>query len=104
MHIKIRRFTFFTLSTLAVACTVIGCSNEMDPMEKQPASPAPKAQQVTTSQITKQVAKQATEKKNVRLTDKTGTPFDKMSDSQIAQMKRSDCRLREETIPHDYKK
>ncbi|MGB5685291.1 MAG: hypothetical protein WBM35_05740 [Candidatus Electrothrix sp.] len=104
MHIKILRLTIFVLSILAVALIVIGCSNEIDPMKKQPASPAPTAQQVTASQVVTQVATRTTEKKKVRLTDKTGTPFDKMSDSQIAQMKRRDCRFREEIIPHDYKK
>jgi PBP1b-binding outer membrane lipoprotein LpoB len=94
MHIKILKFILFVLSILAVECAVTGCSNEMDSVEKQPAQPERK--QVTVSQVT--------EKKNVRLTDKTGTPLDTMSDSQIAQMKRSGCRLIEEVIPHDYKK
>ena len=94
MCIKIRRFTFFVLSILVVACAVTGCSNEIDPMKKQPAQPKHK-------QI---IAPQVTEKKDIKRTNKTGTPFEKMSASQISQMKRSDCRLREETIPHDYKK
>ncbi|CAK8720110.1 hypothetical protein KKHLCK_09295 [Candidatus Electrothrix laxa] len=109
MRIKILRFTFFVLSILAVDFAVTGCSNEMDPMKKQSDKPVPKpTQQITVPQVTKQVTEQTTEqtteKKDIRLTDKTGTPFEKMSASQIAQIKRSDCRFKKEVIPHDYKK
>ncbi|MCI5136983.1 MAG: hypothetical protein D3922_00895 [Candidatus Electrothrix sp. AR1] len=93
MRIKILRSTFFALSILAFEFAVIGCSNEVDQIEKQPTQSEHK--QITVSQVT--------EKQNIKLTDKTGTPLDKMSDSQLAQMKRQDCRLRKEEIPHNYK-
>jgi len=94
MHIKILRFTFFVLSILMVDLAITGCSNEIDPTGKQPTQSEHK--QITVSQVT--------EKQNIKLTDKTGTPLDKMSDPQLAQMKRHDCRLRKEEISHDYKK
>ncbi|WLE95610.1 MAG: hypothetical protein QTN59_13080 [Candidatus Electrothrix communis] len=67
--------------------------DEIDPIKKEPAQSEHK--QVTASQVT--------EKKNIKLTDETGTSFEKMSASQIAQIKRYDCRLRREAIPHYYK-
>ena len=94
MRIKTIRCTFFVLTILVVEFAVMGYSNEIDPTEKEPAQSEHK--QITVSQVT--------EKKNIKLTDETGTPLEKMSDSQIAQIKRYDSRLVREIIPHDYKK
>jgi len=69
-------------------------NNKIDPIKKQSAHSEHK--QIPVSQVTK--------KEHIVLTDKTGTPYDKMSDSQLAQIKRYDCRLRKEELPHDYKK
>jgi hypothetical protein len=80
-----------------VESAVTGYSNEIDPAGKEPAQS--EHMEITASQV------QVTEKKNIKLTDdETGTPLEKMSDSQIAQIKRYDCRLRKKVIPHDYKK
>ena len=93
MRIKAIQCTFLVLSILVVEFAVMAYSDEIDPIEKKPAQSEHK--QVTVSLVT--------EKKNIKLTDETGTPFEKMSASQIAQIKRYDCRLRKKIIPHDYK-
>lgn len=67
MRSKTIQCTFFVLSILVVGFTVRGYSDEIDPNEKEPAQS--KHTQVTASQVT--------EKKNIKLTDETGTPLEK---------------------------
>lgn len=93
MRIKNLRFTFFALSILIVELAVTGCSNEIDPIKKQPTQSEHKP--ITVAQVTK--------KQHIKLTDKTETPLDKMSDSQLSQMKRHDCRTIKEEVSHNYK-
>jgi hypothetical protein len=95
MRINTLRFTLFVLLIQMVGFAVVGCSNEIenkvDPIVTQPA-------QSENKQITVQVTKE----KDIILADETGTPYDKMSDSQLSQIKRYDCRLIKEVLPHEY--
>ncbi|MCI5219031.1 MAG: hypothetical protein D3914_07530 [Candidatus Electrothrix sp. LOE2] len=109
MRIHLLRFTFLVLSILAVESAVTGCSDQDDPNSTGKQSVTSQDRQVerikriTVSQVTEATVKEK-EKKNIKLTDETGTPFDKMPASQIAQIKRYDCRLRKKILPHDYKR
>jgi hypothetical protein len=97
MGINILRSLFFVLSISMVNFVVTGYSNEIenkvDPIVTKPANSEKK-----------QVTVQVTKKKDIILADETETAYDKMSDSQIAQIKRYDCRLIKKILPHEYKK
>ena len=100
MSIKKIQYTLFSLSIFVVEFAVIGycCSNEIENKIN------PIGNNLAKSEHKQLTIPHVVEKKKNMLPDKTGTPYNKMSDSQIVQIKRRDCRLKKETIPHDYKK
>lgn len=102
MSYKTLRFSFFVLSIFMLEPAVTAYSDEV----KNVPDPAKKQKQVTSEDkqaVIPEVAKESevTEKES-KLVSETGTPYAKMTDSQISQMKRYDCRLRKKIIPHNY--
>lgn len=97
MLVKILRFVIGGLLLFAVEFAVVGCSDEVE--EQVDVIKEKKERQEHHAEI-----QQSTEQEEALLVDATGTPYDKMSASQIAQVKRYDCRLRKQLIAHDYKK
>ena len=88
---------FFTLSS---SCLIISPTNTLQ------ASPTEDNSQKTEQKVTTPDNKKtkSKEKKEQTIEDKKPSPYANLTQQQLNQIKRYDCRLPKEIIPHDYLK